>query len=147
MGTTNLQSSHKTTTMSDEKTVRIDKWLWAIRAYKTRGLAADACKSNKVTVAGTAAKPSREVCAGDIVTVKKPPVTYSFRVLTPLGARVGAKDVHLHAENLTTEDELMKLNVKVVPTLTRDRGAGRPTKKERRDRDSLMDEFFDMDEE
>jgi len=110
-------------------------------------LAAEACKSNRVTVGGTVAKPSREVKEGDIVTVKRPPVVYTFRVLTPLGSRVSAKDVPLHAENLTPEEELLKLTVKVVPTLARDRGTGRPTKKERREIDSLMDEFFDDDDQ
>ncbi len=135
------------TDMSDERSVRIDKWLWSIRAYKTRSLAAEACKSNKITVEGVVAKPSREVKAGDIVTVKRPPVVYTFRVLTPLGSRVSAKDVPLHAENLTPEEELLKLTVKVMPTLARDRGTGRPTKKERREIDSLMDDFFDEDDE
>ncbi len=133
--------------MSEERTVRIDKWLWSIRAYKTRSLAADACKGNKITVGGMSVKPSREVTEGDIVTIKKPPVIYTFRVLAPLGSRVGAKDVHLYAENLTPEEELLKLTVKVMPTLARDRGTGRPTKKERREIDSLMDEFFDEDDQ
>ncbi len=133
--------------MSESRTVRIDKWLWAIRAYKTRGLAADACKSNKITVGGVTVKPSREVKEGDIVTIKKMPVVYTFKVLAPLGSRVGAKDVHLYAENLTPEEELMKLSVKVVPTLARDRGTGRPTKKERRQIDSLMEDFFDDEDD
>ncbi len=71
--------------MSEERTVRIDKWLWSIRAYKTRSLAADACKGNKITVGGMSVKPSREVKEGDIVTIKKPPVIYTFRVLAPWG--------------------------------------------------------------
>lgn len=133
--------------MSESRTVRIDKWLWAIRAYKTRGLATDACKSNKITVGGVTVKPSREVKEGDIVTIKKMPVVYTFKVLAPLGSRVGAKDVHLYAENLTPEEELMKLSVKVVPTLARDRGTGRPTKKERRQIDSLMEDFFDDEDD
>lgn len=133
--------------MDDQRSVRIDKWLWAIRAYKTRSLAADAVKGNKVTVNGIGCKPSREVKAGDVVAVRKAPVVYSFRVLAPLSSRVGAKDVHLYAENITPEEELMKLSVKLMPTLARDRGTGRPTKKERREIDSLMEEFFDDDEE
>lgn len=75
------------------------------------------------------------------------PVVYTFKVLVPLGSRVGAKDVHLYAENLTPEEELMKLSVKVVPTLARDRGTGRPTKKERRQIDSLMEDFFDDEDD
>ena len=103
-------------------TVRIDKWLWAIRAYKTRSLAAEACKSNKISVNGANAKPSREIKAGDIICVKKMPVIYTFRVIEPIGNRQGAKNVHLYAENLTPQEELDKLTMHLTLSIQRDKG-------------------------
>lgn len=123
--------------------VRIDKYLWAIRVYKTRTDATDACKGNKVTVNGSDVKPAREVKAGDRIEVRKGPVLYSYKVLAPLEKRVGAKDVPSYAENLTPQSELDKLHAPVETFfIRRDRGAGRPTKKDRRDMDSLYDSFF-----
>ena len=127
-------------------TVRIDKWLWAIRAYKTRSLAAEACKSNKISVNGANAKPSREIKAGDIICVKKMPIIYTFRVIEPIGNRQGAKNVHLYAENLTPQEELDKLTMHLTLSIQRDKGTGRPTKKDRREIDELMNEFFFDDE-
>ena len=127
-------------------TVRIDKWLWAIRAYKTRSLAAEACKSNKISVNGANAKPSKEIKAGDIICVKKMPVIYTFRVIEPIGNRQGAKNVHLYAENLTPQEELDKLTMHLTLSIQRDKGTGRPTKKDRREIDELMNEFFFDDE-
>ena len=123
--------------------VRIDKYLWAIRVYKTRTDATEACKGSKVTVGGADIKPAREVKAGDVITVRKGPVLYTFKVLAPLEKRVGAKDVPKYAENLTPQSELDKLHAPVETFfIRRDRGAGRPTKKERREMDSLYDSFF-----
>ena len=123
--------------------VRIDKFLWAIRVYKTRSDATDACKGNKVTVGGGDVKPAREVKAGDVIQVRKGPVLYTYKVLAPLEKRVGAKDVAVYAENLTPQSELDKLHAPVETFfIRRDRGTGRPTKKERRDMDSLYDSFF-----
>ncbi len=123
--------------------VRIDKYLWAIRVYKTRTDATDACKGSKVTVNGTDVKPAREVKAGDVIHVRKGPVLYQFKVLAPLEKRVGAKDVPAYAENLTPQTELDKLHAPVETFfIRRDRGAGRPTKKDRREMDSLYDSFF-----
>ena len=127
-------------------TVRIDKWLWAIRAYKTRSLAAEPCKSNKISVNGANAKPSKEIKAGDIICVKKMPVIYTFRVIEPIGNRQGAKNVHLYAENLTPQEELDKLTMHLTLSIQRDKGTGRPTKKDRREIDELMNEFFFDDE-
>lgn len=128
--------------------VRVDKYLWAIRAFKTRTDATEACKGNKITVNGSAIKPAREVKAGDTIEVRKGPVLYTFRVITPLEKRVGAKEVPNYAENLTPESELAKLHAPVETFfIRRDRGTGRPTKKERRDMDSLYDTFFIEDEE
>ncbi|MBO4536984.1 MAG: RNA-binding S4 domain-containing protein [Bacteroidales bacterium] len=123
--------------------VRIDKFLWSIRVYKTRTDATDACKGGKVTVAGAAAKPAREVKAGDVIGVRKGPVSYTYKVLAPLEKRVGAKDVATYAENLTPQQELDKLHAPVETFfIRRDRGTGRPTKKERREMDSLYGSFF-----
>ena len=123
--------------------VRIDKFLWAIRVYKTRTDATEACKGSKVTLNGSAVKPSREVKAGDRIGVRKGPVSYTFKVLAPLEKRVGAKDVAAYAENLTPQSELDKLHAPVETFfIRRDRGAGRPTKKDRREMDSLYDSFF-----
>lgn len=126
--------------------VRIDKFLWAIRIYKTRTDATDACKGGKVTVGGADVKPSREVKAGDVVTARRGPVTYTYKVLEILEKRVGAKDVPRYAQDLTPQSELDKLHAPVETFfIRRDRGTGRPTKKERRDMDSLYDSFFSED--
>lgn len=127
----------------NDSTVRLDKWLWAVRIFKTRSDAADACRTNKVLVNGSYVKPSREMRVGDTVTVKKMPVVYSYRVVALVSSRQPAKEVPHYAENLTPQEELDKL---FVPKLTifvqRDRGTGRPTKRERREIDSLMDEIY-----
>jgi ribosome-associated heat shock protein Hsp15 len=123
--------------MSD---TRIDKFLWAIRAFKTRSDATDACKGGKVKVAGVNAKPSKEVKPGDILTVKKGTVTFTYKVLRPLEHRVGAKLVPEYAENLTPAAELETLRAPVETFfITRDRGAGRPTKKDRREIEEIWD--------
>ena len=122
---------------------RIDKFLWAIRVFKTRTDATEACKGNKITVNGQGVKPSREVKAGDLIEVRKGSVLYKFKVKAPLEKRVGAKDVPAYAENLTPESELAKLHAPVETFfIKRDRGAGRPTKKDRREMDSLYESFF-----
>ena len=119
---------------------RIDKYLWAIRAFKTRTDATDACKGGKVKVAGVNAKPSKEVKPGDVLQVKKGTVTYTYKVLQPLERRVGAKMVPEYALNLTPESELEKLRAPVETFfITRDRGAGRPTKKDRREIEEAWD--------
>ena len=119
---------------------RIDKFLWAIRAFKTRTDATDACKGGKVKVAGVNAEPSKEVKPGDVLTVKKGSVTYTYKVLQPLERRVGAKLVPEYAQNLTPAAELEKLRAPVETFfITRDRGAGRPTKKDRREIEDAWD--------
>lgn len=125
-------------------TTRIDKYLWAIRVYKTRSEATDACKGSKITVNGADVKPSKEVKAEDIIVVRKGAVHYTYKVLAPLEKRVGAKDVEKYAENLTPQSELDKLHAPVETFfLKRDRGTGRPTKKERRQMDALYSSLFD----
>jgi ribosome-associated heat shock protein Hsp15 len=124
--------------MADE--TRIDKYLWAIRAFKTRSEATEACKGGKVKVAGVPAKPSRAVQPGDVIQLRKGVVTYTYKVLRPLENRVGAKLVPDYAENLTPESELEKLKAPVESFfVTRDRGSGRPTKKDRREIEQLWD--------
>ena len=122
--------------------VRIDKYLWAIRAFKTRTEAADACKGGKVKVDGVSVKASRDVKAGEIIKIRKGAVEYTYRVVEPTEHRVGAALVPQYAENLTPESELDKLKAPVETFfLTRDRGAGRPTKKDRRELEKLWDEL------
>ncbi|MBQ6604981.1 MAG: RNA-binding S4 domain-containing protein [Tidjanibacter sp.] len=132
--------------MSD---VRIDKWLWAVRIYKTRSDAAEACRTNKVTINGSHCKPSREVKEGDVVGVRKVPyMTYTWRVLGLIDKRQGAQNVAMFAENITPESELEKLSApRETIFIQRDRGTGRPTKKERREMDNLMDTFYFGEEE
>jgi len=124
--------------------VRIDKYLWAIRAFKTRTDAAEACKGGKVKVAGVNAKPSKEVKEGEVITVRKGVVTYTYQVVRPTETRVGAKLVPEFALDLTPDSEREKLKAPVETFfVTRDRGAGRPTKKERREIEELWDNFRD----
>ena len=120
--------------------IRLDKYLWAVRVFKTRSDAADAIRNNKVTVNGSAAKPSREVKVGDVIAVRKMQVTYSYRVLDLVSSRQPAKNVPLYCLNITPQEELDKLSIpRETIFVFRDRGTGRPTKKERRELDSLMD--------
>ena len=129
--------------------VRIDKYLWAIRVFKTRSDATDACKGNKVRMGGAPAKPSKEVKPGDVIDIQKGTVRYSFRVLRLLENRVGAQLVPDFAENLTPQAELDKLHAPVETFfIRRDRGAGRPTKKDRRAMEHLWDGInFDAGED
>lgn len=128
--------------------IRIDKFLWAIRAFKTREDATKACKGNKVHINGNDAKPSKPVKPGDIITVRKNEVTFTFKVLVPINKRQGAKLVGEYAENLTPAEELEKMRRPVETFfLKRERGAGRPTKKERREMDDLWDKYFFDDED
>ena len=134
---------------------RIDKWLWAARIYKTRTLAADACKNGRITINGAQTKPSRTVKAGAKVGVKKPPITYTFLVKQPIEKRVGAKLLPDILENITTPEqyELLEMS-RISGFVDRARGTGRPTKKDRRAIDDFqtpefLDAFddFDFDEE
>lgn len=118
---------------------RIDKWLWAARIFKTRSIAADACKNSRVSVNGVQVKPSRTVKAGDVVGVKKSPVTYSFKILQPIEQRVGAKLLPEIYENITTPDQYELLEMtKISGFVNRARGTGRPTKKDRRAMDAFV---------
>ena len=120
--------------------VRIDKFLWAIRAYKTRSEATDACNGGKIRLNGADIKPSKAVHCGDTIVVRKGPVTYTYRVVELVDKRQGAKTVPQFVDNLTPQSELDKLHAPVETFfLKRDRGAGRPTKKDRRQMDSMWD--------
>jgi len=127
---------------------RLDKWLWAARIFKTRTIAADACKNGRVSVNGTLVKPSRLIKASDEISVKKPPVTYTFRVLQPIEQRVGAKLVPEIYENITDPKQYELLEMaRISGFVNRARGTGRPTKKDRRQLDafSQSDDFFFAD--
>ena len=127
--------------------VRLDKYLWSIRAYKTRSEATTACNGGKVRLNGSDVKPSKAVKVGDTIVVRKGPVTYTYKVLALVDKRQGGKLVPQYAENLTPQEELDKLHAPVETFfLKRDRGAGRPTKKDRRQMDSLWDSLdYDAD--
>jgi ribosome-associated heat shock protein Hsp15 len=119
--------------MNNNKGVRIDKFLWAVRLYKTRAMASDACNMNRILINGIPVKPSRSIIVNDILTVKKPPVTFLYKIILPIGNRQPAKLVPGFIEDLTPETEKAKLEVrKTSPAGYREKGIGRPTKKERR---------------
>ena len=123
---------------------RLDKYLWAIRVFKTRSDAADACKSGKVKVNDMEAKSSREVKQGDTISVRKVNVIFQFRVVAPVENRQPAKLVVEYAINITPQCELDKLNVpRETLHLVRERGTGRPTKKDRREMDDLIENLWD----
>lgn len=125
---------------------RIDKWLWAARIFKTRTIAAEACKKGRVTIKGAFVKASRMVKEGDVIEVKKPPVTYSFKVLQAIERRVGAKFVPEVMENVTTPDQYEILEMsKISGFVDRARGTGRPTKKDRRDLEGWTEPVFTGD--
>ena len=128
--------------------IRLDKYLWAVRIFKTRSDAAEAIRQNRVLVNGSYAKPSREVRIGDTISVKRMPVTYQYKVVGYVSSRQPAKNVPDYCLNITPQEELDKLNVPHETIFVfRDRGTGRPTKKERRELDSLMEEIFYDEEE
>lgn len=116
---------------------RIDKYLWSIRVYKTRAQATEACRKGRVMINEMSVKPSRSISAGDVIQVRKLPVVYSYRVIEPIQKRVGAKLVAQFVEDITPQEELDKLTMQDDFFYKRERGAGRPTKKERRDLDRL----------
>ena len=134
--------------------VRVDKWLWAVRVFKTRSIATEACKKGRVSIGGVTIKPSRTIRVGEVITVRKPLIEYSFRVLQLLASRVGAKRVAEFMENVTPQAqyELLELQ-RVSGFVDRAKGLGRPTKKDRRDLDQFAEdlpegmELFDWGED
>ena len=139
--------------MASKNEVRIDKWLWAVRIFKTRTVASDAIKMGRVSIGGQKVKPSRTVKVGEIIDVKKPPITYSFKVLALAENRMGAKLVPGFMENVTRPEQLELLEMNRISGFRdRAKGLGRPTKKDRRDIDDFttpqyVDEFdFDLED-
>jgi ribosome-associated heat shock protein Hsp15 len=119
---------------------RIDRWLWAVRLFKTRTLAVDACRGGKVRIAGDKIKPSRSVKLGETITIQSGPMTKTVRVLALLEKRVGAKVIPQFLEDLTSPEEYEKLKQTIAQTiLKRERGAGRPTKRDRRQLEQLFE--------
>lgn len=125
--------------------VRIDKWLWAVRIFKTRSIAIDAIKMGRVTIGGQKVKPSRNVKVGEVIDVKKPPIIYSFKVLALAQNRMGAKLVPGFMENVTRKEQLDLLEMnRISGFIDRAKGLGRPTKKDRRDIDDFTEpEYVD----
>lgn len=133
--------------------VRIDKWLWAVRLFKTRSIAIEACKKGRITIKGVTIKPSRTIKVGDIIEVRRQPIIYSFEVLNLAENRMGAKLVPDFMKDVTSPSQLEILELsKLSGFVDRARGAGRPTKKDRRELDQFTEDhsFFDdwdLDEE
>lgn len=131
--------------MADNKLIRIDKFLWAVRIYKTRSIASDSCRKGKIIINGIQVKPSRMILKNDIIIIKKPPVIYTYRVIEAIENRVSAKLTEQFIEDLTTDEEKAKLDLKQSPgNIYRNKGTGRPTKKERRVIDKLKEDFNDL---
>jgi ribosome-associated heat shock protein Hsp15 len=131
--------------MTDNKIIRIDKFLWSVRIYKTRSIASDECRKGRITINDIQVKPSRAVLKDEIIKVKKPPVIYAYRVIDPIENRVSAKLVGQFIEDITTSDEKAKLDMRHAAGIVfRDKGTGRPTKKERRLIDRIKDDFSDI---
>ena len=132
--------------------VRIDKWLWSVRLFKTRTLAIEACKKGRITINNTTVKPSRMVKRNEVIQIKKSPIVYSFQVIDLIEKRVGAKLVPNYMKDVTPESEYQILEMtKISGFVDRAKGTGRPTKKDRRDLEefadiSAFDDFFDFDE-
>lgn len=122
--------------------MRVDKYLWCVRVFKTRTIAAAFCKAEKVWVNGELVKASRELKIGDTVKVRKGPIHFSFKVISFPTSRIGAKLVTVYATDVTEAAEIEKLErIKLQATMDRPRGLGRPTKKDRR----VLDDFFELD--
>jgi ribosome-associated heat shock protein Hsp15 len=119
---------------------RIDKYLWSVRIYKTRTDATEACRSGRIRINEIQAKPSKEIKPGDIISVRRGNIHFTYRVIADVERRQPAKMVDQYIDNITPQEELKKLNLsKESFFFSRERGTGRPTKKERRDIDELFD--------
>lgn len=122
---------------------RVDKWLWAMRVFKTRTIATEACKKGRVSIGGVAVKPSRCIKEGDVIDVKKPPITYSFRVLKVTGNRLGAKLVPEYLENVTAPEQYELLEMtRISGFVDRRKGLGRPTKRDSRELSRFKEESY-----
>ena len=136
--------------------IRVDKYLWAMRIYKTRSIATDACKCGRIKMNGVEVKPSRTFHVGDVFTVRKGPITYTYRILQLWGNRIGAKLVPEYLQDITPKEQLELLELaRYAAQSGRDRGTGGPTKKDRReieqffsdDYNYLLDDDYDFEEE
>lgn len=128
--------------MPDNKNIRIDKFLWSVRIYKTRSIASDECRKGRIIINDIQVKPSRTILKNEIISVKKPPVIYSYRVIEPIENRVSAKLVEQYIEDLTSGEEKAKLDFRQAGGRAyRAKGTGRPTKKERRQIDRVKDDL------
>ena len=128
--------------MAEKHNTRIDKWLWAVRIFKTRAQATEACAGGKVKIDGTAVKASRKIQAGDVIQVRKGVIKFMYKVLKIAEKRMGAKLVPDFLEDITPEEELAKMeSAQTQPTQNREKGQGRPTKRERRKIDQLREKF------
>ncbi len=125
--------------MPSSKDIRIDKWLWSVRLFKTRSQASDACRKGKVLIREIPVKPSHIVRSNDIILVKHPPAIFSYLVKGLPVRRLPAKEVPSYSENITPQAELDKLIQADTFFIKRDRGTGRPTKKERRTLDKMRE--------
>lgn len=136
-----------------DKEVRIDKWLWAVRLFKTRSIAIEACKKGRISIKGVQVKASRMIKVGDVIEIRKPPITYSFEVLDLIERRVGAKLAADYRKDVTTPEQLEVLEMsKLSGFVDRARGTGRPTKKDRRELETFIEDGgfdfdFDFDDE
>jgi ribosome-associated heat shock protein Hsp15 len=137
--------------MEKEVNSRVDKWLWSVRIFKTRSIASEYCKRGRVFLNNNSAKPAKEIHIGDIVIVRRPPITYSFSVKGIPRNRIGAKLTAEYVENITPKEELQKLDPDfMVFYANRERGLGRPTKKDRRSIEGMIDsssEDLDWDDD
>lgn len=127
--------------------VRIDKWIWAMRIFKTRTIATEACKKGRVTIGGVAVKPSRLIKRGDVIDVRKPPITYTFRVKELTQNRLGAKLVPDYLENITSPEQYELLEMtRISGFVDRRKGLGRPTKRDSREMSRFKEDSYSADE-
>jgi len=127
--------------MTEEKSIRIDKYLWSVRIYKTRSIASEECRKGRILISDVQVKPSRTIIKNEIIIVRKPPVNFRYRVTEPIENRVSAKLVHQFIEDITPDEEKLKLDYRnTSANFHREKGTGRPTKKERRLIDKLKDD-------
>ena len=131
--------------MPEIKPIRIDKFLWSVRIYKTRSIASEACRKGRIIINNIQVKPSRSVFKEEIITVKKLPVIYTYRIIEPVENRVSDKLISNFIEDLTSEEEKKKLDLRHPGFVGyREKGTGRPTKKERRNLDRFIDDFDNL---
>jgi len=129
--------------MTEYKPVRIDKYLWAVRIFKTRSMASDACRKGRILINGNPVKPSRIITQNEIISVMRPPVIFTYQILIPIEKRVSAKLVPAYITDITADEEKLKLLIKHSDgTWYREKGSGRPTKKDRRDIDRLREDLY-----